>query len=132
MTHAVVGGLLLGFLDFVWIKLVPFPLGDLGNSSAVWAVAAVAFGYWVRRDRVRAASGAAVLLVVAVPSYHFAAALIQGDDFANMWGVMSLVWMLFGILAGVVSVSLVCGPGPGAGATSPAPQCQARSCSPRR
>ena len=60
---AVLGGFLLGVLDFVWIKVVPFPFGDLGNSSAVWAVAAFAFGYWVRSGWVRAAVGAAVLLV---------------------------------------------------------------------
>ena len=71
---AVLGGFLLGFLDFVWIRFVPFPFGDLGNSSAVWAVAAFAFGYGVRTGWVRAALGAAALLVVAVPSYYLATA----------------------------------------------------------
>jgi len=32
---AVVAGFLLGFLDFVWIKFVPYPFAELGNSSAV-------------------------------------------------------------------------------------------------
>jgi hypothetical protein len=35
---APVGGLLLGALDVVWITYVPWPLGALGNSVAVWAV----------------------------------------------------------------------------------------------
>ncbi|MFI6068140.1 DUF6518 family protein [Micromonospora sp. NPDC051227] len=98
----VVGGFLLGFLDFCWIKWLPFPVAELGNSTATWAVAAFFFGYWVRSGRVRAALGAAVLLVVAVPSYYLAAALLQGDDLAVLWAPTSLVWMVFGVLAGVV------------------------------
>jgi hypothetical protein len=99
---AVVGGFLLGFLDFVWIKFMPYPFADLGNSSAVWAVAAFAFGYWARSGWVRAALGAATLLVIAVPSYYLAATLIQNDNLANIWLFTSIVWMLFGVLAGVV------------------------------
>ncbi|MFB6392867.1 DUF6518 family protein [Polymorphospora lycopeni] len=99
---AVVGGFLLGFLDFVWIKWVPYPFADLGNSSAAWAVAAFGFGYWVRSGWLRAALGAAVGLVVAVPSYYLAATLIQGDDLAMLWAPTSLLWMSFGVVAGVV------------------------------
>ncbi|BCJ64914.1 DUF6518 family protein [Polymorphospora rubra] len=99
---AVVGGFLLGFLDFVWIKWVPYPFAELGNSSAVWAVAAFGFGYWVRSGRLRAALGAAVGLVVAVPSYYLAATLIQDDDLAMLWAPTSLLWMSFGVVAGIV------------------------------
>jgi hypothetical protein len=100
---AVVGGFVLGFLDFVWIKFMPWPLADLGNSSAVWAVAAFGFGYWVRTGWLRAALGAATLLVVAVPSYGVAAALIQGDDLRlNLTSAATMVWAAFGVLAGVV------------------------------
>ncbi|SIM66102.1 DUF6518 family protein [Micromonospora cremea] len=98
---SVVGGFLLGFLDFCSIKWLPFPIAELGNSIATWAVAAFFFGYWVRSGRLRSALGAAVLLVVAVPSYYLAA-LLQGDDLAVLWAPSSLVWMLFGVLAGVV------------------------------
>ncbi|WFE28386.1 DUF6518 family protein [Solwaraspora sp. WMMD791] len=99
---AVVGGFLLGFLDFVWIASMPYPFAELGNSSAVWAVAAFGFGYWVRTGWLRAAAGAAGALVVAVPSYYLAATLIQGDDLAIMWAPTALLWMAFGVLAGVV------------------------------
>jgi hypothetical protein len=102
ITTAAVAGLALGFLDFVWIKFVPFPLGDLGNSSAVWAVAAFLFGLLSRSTPARAALGAAVLLVVAVPSYYVAAALIQHDGLAAIWAPSSLLWMFFGVLAGAV------------------------------
>ncbi|MFC4150539.1 DUF6518 family protein [Micromonospora mangrovi] len=99
---AVLGGILLGVLDFIWIKYVPYPFGDLGNSSAVWAVAAFFFGFWVRSGRLRAAVGAAAGLVVAVPSYHVAAALIQGDEWAVLSAPPALLWMFFGVLAGVL------------------------------
>ncbi|MCZ7422243.1 MULTISPECIES: DUF6518 family protein [unclassified Micromonospora] len=99
---AVLGGMLLGAVDFIWIKYVPYPAGDLGNSSAVWAVAAFLFGCWVRSGRLRAAAGAAVALVVAVPAYYVTAALVQGDDWAVLWAPTSLLWMCFGVLAGVL------------------------------
>ena len=99
---AVMGGLLLGSLDFVWIKFVPFPLAELGNSTATWAVAAFLFGWWVRSGWLRAALGAAVLLVFAVPSYYLAAMVIQGDDLAVLWAPTSLLWLLLGVLTGVV------------------------------
>jgi len=99
---ALVGGFLLGFLDFVWIKFVPFPFAALGNSSAVWAVAAFVFGYLVRSGLFRAALGAAVLLVVAVPSYYLAAVWIQHDDRASIWAPSSWLWMCLGVLAGAL------------------------------
>lgn len=95
-------GFLLGFLDFVWIKYVPYPFADLGNSSAVWAVAAFAFGYWIRTGRLRAAVACSVLLVIAVPSYYVGAALIQNDDWAVLRQPSSILWMAFGVIAGIV------------------------------
>jgi hypothetical protein len=102
VVGALVGGFLLGVLDFVWIKFVPFPFGGLGNSSAVWAVAAFALGYRVRSGLLRAGLGAAGLLVVAVPSYYLAAVWIQHDDWASIWALSSWLWMCFAVLAGVM------------------------------
>jgi hypothetical protein len=99
---ALVGGLLLGALDFVWIKYVPYPLGGLGNSLAVWAVAGFLFTYWGRWGWARGVAAAVVMLVVAVPSYYLAAALIQNDDFANVYDPVSLLWMGFAVIAGIV------------------------------
>lgn len=99
---APVAGLLLGALDFVWIKYVPFPFGALGNSLAVWAVAGFLFTYWSRWTWVRGIAAAVVMLVVAVPSYYLAAALIQGDDWANMVNVVALLWMGCAVIAGIV------------------------------
>ncbi|WP_178379950.1 DUF6518 family protein [Cryptosporangium aurantiacum] len=95
----VIGGILLGVLDFVWIKVVPFPLGGLGNSSAVWAVAAFGFAYRQRRGRRAGVLGSVVLLVVAVPSYYLAAVVVQGDDVSTLWDPL---WTAVAVLAGVV------------------------------
>ncbi len=95
-------GLLLGFLDFVWIKYVPSPFGGLGNSIAVWAVAAFLLalsGPWSPPVRVAAA---VVQLVVAVPAYYLAAALIQRDDLSNMYDANAVLWVGLGVVAGLV------------------------------
>lgn len=99
---APVAGFLLGFLDFVWIKFLPYPLADLGNSMAVWAVAAFVLTYVMRWSWAASLAGAVAALVVAVPSYYFAAALIQHDDWSNMWAAYALLWMGFGIVGGLV------------------------------
>jgi uncharacterized protein DUF6518 len=99
---AVAGGLLLGGTDFLWIKFVPFPLGELGNSSAVWAVAAFFLGYGLRAGALRSAAAGAVLLVVAVAGYYLTAAAVQGDELAVLWAPSSVLWMGFGVVAGVV------------------------------
>ncbi|WP_156313046.1 DUF6518 family protein [Micromonospora sp. HK10] len=99
---SVAGGVALGSLDFLWIKYLPYPFAELGNSTATWAVAAFFLGRWVRSGPLRAALAASVLLVVAVPSYYLAATLVQGDDLAVLWAPSSVLWMAFGVVAGVV------------------------------
>lgn len=102
ISLAPAAGFLLGFLDFVWIKYVPFPFGGLGNSIAVWAVAAFLLTFHSRWSPLRAVLGAVIFLVVAVPSYYVAAALIQNDDWANIYSSYSFLWMLLGVVAGTV------------------------------
>jgi hypothetical protein len=95
-------GLLLGFADFVWIKYMPFPFGGLGNSMAVWAVAAFLLTRRARASLPAGVIAAVVMLVVAVPSYYLAAALIQDDNLANAYASYALIWMALGVVAGVV------------------------------
>ncbi|SDK60493.1 hypothetical protein SAMN05216298_0752 [Glycomyces sambucus] len=102
LSVAIVGGLALGAVDLVAQRELPYPWANLANSSAVWAVGAFAIGAWVRAGRWQPAFAGAVLLVVAVESYYLAATLIQNDDLANLWAPTSLIWMAFGVLAGVV------------------------------
>jgi uncharacterized protein DUF6518 len=99
---ALVAGVLLGVLDFGWIMFVPAPFGGLGNSIAVWAVAAFLLTYYRRWTMGPAVAGAVIMLVVAVPSYYVAAALIQDDDWSNVWATTSVLWMWLGVVAGVV------------------------------
>ena len=99
---APVAGLFLGALDFVWIKYVPFPFGGLGNSIAVWAVAAFLLTFCNRWTLIVGILGAIVCLVLAVPSYYLAAALIQNDALANMYDPTALLWMGLGVVAGTV------------------------------
>ncbi|AGL17370.1 DUF6518 family protein [Actinoplanes sp. N902-109] len=99
---APVAGVLLGALDFVWIKYVPFPFGGLGNSIAVWAVAAFLLAFLSRWTLPVGVLGAIVCLVVAVPSYYLAATLIQRDAVANMYNTTAFFWMGSGVVAGLV------------------------------
>jgi hypothetical protein len=98
----VAAGLLLGAVDLLLQKSLPYPWADLANSSAVWALAAFGLGLWVRSPWWRSAIAAVVLLVLAVPAYYVTATLVQNDDIANAWSTTSLLWMFFGVLAGVV------------------------------
>jgi len=99
---APIAGFLLGFLDFVWIKYVPGLVAGLGNSIAAWAVAAFLLAYYSRWSMPRSIIGAVVMLVVAVPSYYVAAALIQNDAWSNVWSTVAFVWMGLGVVAGIV------------------------------
>jgi len=102
MVITPVAGLLLGFLDFLWIKYVPFPFGGLGNSPAVWAVAAFLLTWRARWGRWPSAAAGAAMLVIAVPAYYVAAFLIQHDELANAYNATALGWMVMGIVAGAV------------------------------
>jgi hypothetical protein len=99
---APVAGVLLGVLDFVWIKYMPSAVAGLGNSIAVWAVAAFLLTYCTRWTMPSSIIGAVVLLVVAVPSYYLAATLIQNDAWSTIWSPVSLLWMGLGVVAGIV------------------------------
>jgi hypothetical protein len=99
---APVAGLLLGSLDFIWIKYMPYPFAGLGNSIAIWGVAAFLLTYYSRWTVPRSIAGAVLMLVVAVPSYYAAAALIQRDDWSNVWSTVSIAWMGLGAVAGIV------------------------------
>jgi hypothetical protein len=102
MTVAVVGGLLLGPIDLLAQRALPYPWANLANSSAVWAIGAFGIGAWVRTGRWRPAIAGAALLLVAVESYYLTAALTQHDDISALWALSTLTWLLFGVLAGAV------------------------------
>jgi hypothetical protein len=98
----IAGGLVLGPADLLLQKVLPYPWANLANSSAIWALAAYGLGLWVRTPWWRAAVAGAVLLTLAVPAYYLAAALFLHDEIAMLWQPAALVWMGFGVLAGLV------------------------------
>lgn len=99
---AVLGGLLLGAIDLLAQRTLPYPWANLANSSAVWAIGAFAIGAWVGAGRWRPAFAGVVLLLVAVEAYYLTATLAQHDSLSNLWTFSTLVWLLFGVLAGAV------------------------------
>jgi len=99
---SIVGGLLLGPVDLLAQKTLPYPWANLANSPAVWAIAAFALGAWVRAGRWQPAAASTALLVVAVESYYAAATLVQKDNIDNLWTPSTLMWLGFGVLAGVI------------------------------
>lgn len=94
--------LLLGLVDLLLQRTLPYPLADLANSSAVWAVLAFLLGRWVGGPWWRSALAGSVLLVVAVPAYYVSAWLIQNDDLAIVTSPAALLWMMLGSIAGAV------------------------------
>ena len=102
MVITPLAGLLLGFLDFLWIRYVPFPFGGLGNSPAVWAVAAFLLTWRARWRLWPSAAAGAAMLVIAVPAYYVAAFLFQHDELANAYNATALAWVAMGVVAGAV------------------------------
>jgi hypothetical protein len=93
---------LLGALDLLAQKTLPYPWANLANSGAVWAIGAFYMGLWVRAGRWRPALAGIALLLVAVESYYLTATLVQGDDLSNLWTTSTLLWLLFAVIAGAV------------------------------
>jgi hypothetical protein len=98
----VLGGVALGAVDLLLQRVLPSPWANLANSSAIWALAAYGLGFWVRTPWWRAAIAGAGLLVLAVPVYYLAAALFLGDEVSVLVSRTALLWMAFGVVAGLV------------------------------
>ena len=99
---ALVGGVLLGVMDLVAQRSLPYPWANLANSGAVWAVGAFAIGMWVGPWASRAAVAGALLLVAAVESYYLSAVVVRLDDVSTLWTARSLMWLVLGVLVGAL------------------------------
>lgn len=99
----VVVGLVLGPVDLLLQRVLPYPFANLANSPAVWALAAFAVG-WSGRTRGRwwPAAAGTVAMVLAVESYYLAAVLALGDDVSAMTNSAALLWLALAVGAGVV------------------------------
>ncbi|MFN8022989.1 MAG: DUF6518 family protein [Acidimicrobiales bacterium] len=98
---AITAGLLLGPLDLWGQVASPYPWANLFNSPSVWAAAAFGYGRWLRRPPV-ASIGGVVVLVVGVESYYLADVLVRDASRSNLTSSTAMVWLLAGIVAGVV------------------------------
>lgn len=98
----VVAGALLGAVDLLAQRTLPYPWANLANSSAVWAVGAFAIGRFVQRPWWHAALAGAAMLVIAVESYELTAVAVQHDDWVNLWAPATVAWLGAGVLAGAV------------------------------
>lgn len=99
---AVAAGAVLGAVDLVGQLSLPYPWANLANSPAVWAAAAFAVGVWVRQGQARPALAGVLLLLIAVEGYYLAATLVLDDALANLWSPATVVWLVAGVLAGLV------------------------------
>lgn len=99
---AALAGTALGVLDLVMQLTLPYPVADLANSSAVWALAAYALAVVTRATPARAAVAGTVLLVVAVEAYYVLAILLDRAGTASLWSTTTVLWIASGVLAGTV------------------------------
>jgi len=99
---AVACGILLGVVDLLLQRSLPYPWANLANSSAVWALGAFGLGWWLRVDWWRSALAGVVLLVVAVEAYYLAAVVLMNDDAQILWSLTAMIWLLLGVLAGAL------------------------------
>lgn len=95
-------GILLGAVDLLLQRSLPYPWANLANSSAVWALGAFGIGWWLRADWWRSALAGIVLLVVAVQVYYLTAVVVMNDNVQTLWSSTAMVWSLFGVLAGAL------------------------------
>jgi hypothetical protein len=100
LAHAAWLGLVLGVVDLVLIRLLPYPLADLANSSAMWAVGAFLLGRTVPGRPELAAAAGAVFLVVGVESYYLVAAVVDLARPGAFLSVNAVAWCVLGVLAG--------------------------------
>ena len=99
---AVACGILLGVVDLLLQRSLPYPWANLANSSAVWALGAFGIGWWLRADWWRSALAGIVLLVVAVEAYYLAAVVLLNDNAQTLWSLTAMVWLFLGVLAGAL------------------------------
>lgn len=102
LAHAAWLGLAVGVVDLVLIRVLPYPLADLANSSAMWAVVAFLLGRTLAARPELAAAAGAVLLVVGVESYYLAAAVVDLARPSAFLSANALAWCVMAVLAGAL------------------------------
>ncbi|WP_139981798.1 DUF6518 family protein [Nocardioides litoris] len=93
-------GVALGVVDLALQLSLPYPLADLANSSAVWAVLALVLARVLGTGEVRSALAGVVALVVAVEAYYLAAIALDKAAVTSLVAPTSVAWMVMGVVAG--------------------------------
>ena len=101
-SAALAAGVGLGFGDLLAQRFVGYPWADLANSPALWAAAAFLVGWWVRSRASSVAAGVGSL-VIAVVSYYLTAAVLLGDDVANILRGPAVFWYTGAVVTGSVA-----------------------------
>lgn len=102
LARAAAAGIALGVLDLVLIQLLPYPLADLANSSAMWALAAFVAGRVLRAGPGVGAAAGVVLLLVAVETYYVAAVVVDLASPATLVSATAIAWCVMSVVAGAV------------------------------
>ena len=99
---SVAAGAALGSFDRALQDVLPYPLANLANSAAVWAVAAFAVGLWVTNRGWYGAAAGVVTLAVAVIAYYGASSVFAGDSFGWLTERATQFWLGFALIVGAL------------------------------
>ena len=106
-TSGLGAGVVLGVVDLLAQRHLPYPWANLANSPAVWGVASFAFVVVAKLGRGASVVGGAVFLLTATVSYYLAAAAVLGDPAGNALSGTAWFWYVgavdIGILAGTAA-----------------------------
>lgn len=102
LLAAVAAGVLLGVGDLIWMRHTPYAIGQVANSSSVWAVSAFVLTAVLRLDAVPGAIVGVVMQLVAVEAYYAAAIVMRGASTEILSAPNTQMWLQFGLVSGVV------------------------------
>ncbi|MEO9325327.1 DUF6518 family protein [Nocardioides sp. C4-1] len=97
---AALAGVALGFGDLILQLTLPYPVADLANSSAVWAVAAFLLARALTTDAATSTVAGAVMLVVAVEAYYVLAIVLDMAGLFSLVAPTTIAWLIMGVVAG--------------------------------
>lgn len=102
LVAAVAAGVLLGVGDLLWMRHTPYAIGQVANSSSVWAVSAFVLTAVLRLDAIPGAVVGVVMQLVAVEAYYAAAIVMRGASSEILSAPNTQMWLLLGVVSGVV------------------------------
>ena len=102
LSTALVAGLLLGGLDLALQVTLPYPLANLADSSAVWAVVAFLVVRVLGVSPAWSAACGVLLLAVASEAYYVLAWVVGLGSWTRALSPTAASWATIAVVAGVV------------------------------